>query len=178
MVKLILIILLLTPLSGHLEEHVNSIKRLSTVDKVFYQITTNKPDIDKVFAFRLAGLLVKYAKEHGMDPFRAAAIAMQESTYRKNAINKNRRSADYGMFQINSQTVREYSLDKKKLIENIEYSVNAYFQVMKDKKKLCEKLKNDAWSCYHSKTPSLRLKYKKLVNKYYHVNARKIAQWK
>lgn len=178
MVKIILIILFLMPLNGHLDDNKLPVQTISTTMLVFHQILKNKPDIDRLYAVRLADCLVNAAKKHDMDPHRAAAIAMQESTYRKNAVNKNRFSADYGLFQINSKTVREYGLNKKKLIEDMEYSVNAYFQVMKDKNRLCEKLKNDAWSCYHSKTPSLRLKYKKLVNKYYHVNARKIAQWK
>lgn len=178
MEKLIFILLLLMPLNGYVTERSVQLKKISILDSVYHQIVKNKPDIDKIFAFRFAGLLVEYAKIHDMDPHRAAAIAMQESTYRKHIVSKNRRSKDYGMFQINSQTVRDYGLDKNKLVEDLEYSVSAYFQVMKDKKKLCEKLKHDAWSCYHSKTPSLRLKYKKLVNQYYHVNARKIAQWR
>lgn len=135
--------------------------------KVLEQIIKNKPDIDKALAKRLASSIERYAKVYKADPHRAAAIAMQESTYRSIATIRYGNYFDVGIFQINIRTIKEYGFDKKKLVEDIDYAVESYFKVVTDKKKACKYLKEDAWSCYHSKTKHLRTKYKSLVNRFY-----------
>jgi hypothetical protein len=135
--------------------------------KVLEQIIKNKPNIDKVLAKRLALSIERYAKVYKADPHRAAAIAMQESGYRNIATIKHGNQFDVGMFQINIRTIKEYGFNKKKLIKDIDYAVESYFKVVTDKKKVCKYLKEDAWSCYHSKTKHLRTKYKSLVNRFY-----------
>jgi len=135
--------------------------------KVLEQIIKNKPDIDKNLAKKLASSIERYAKIYKADPHRAAAIAMQESGYRNIATTKHGSHFDVGMFQINIRTIKEYGFNKKELIKNIDYAVESYFKVVTDKKKACKYLKEDAWSCYHSKTKHLRNKYKSLVNRFY-----------
>ena len=139
-------------------------------DAVFKQILKNKPTIDKKLAKKLTVSIRKYAKFYEMDPHRAVAIAMQETGFRNVVVKHPNGAKDYGMFQINSATANYYGIDKARIIQDIDYAVHTYFIIMKDKKKLCRYLDKDAWSCYHSKKPSLRTKYKKLVNKYYIAN--------
>lgn len=134
------------------------------------QILKNNPKVDKKLASKLSAFIHKYALVYKADPFRAVAVAMQESGY-KNAVNKNtNKTRDLGVFQINTKTAKDYKFDTYRLVSDPEYAVKAYFTVMSDKTRMCSKLKKDAWTCYHSKNPVFRKQYKKLVNRYYAIN--------
>lgn len=146
---------------------------LIETDLVLKQIIKNKPKIDRAVAIKLSKLLRKYAAKYKMDPHRAAAIAMQESGYR-NVVNKNRNhTMDVGIFQVNSNTAKAYKFDISRLMVDMDYAVNAYFVIMKDKKQLCKNT-SDSWACYHSKNPTFKANYKKLVEQYY-FNVQKLA---
>ena len=134
------------------------------------QIIKNKPNINKKLANKLSKYIHKYATIFKADSNRAVAIAMQESGF-ANVINKNsNKTRDLGIFQINTKTAKEYGFDTKRLINDQEYSVKAYFTVMRDKVKMCNSRRQDSWICYHSKNRILGSKYKKLVNRFYVVN--------
>lgn len=135
--------------------------------RVIKQILKNKPKLNKKVARQLASSIVKHSTHYKMSPYRAAAIAMQESSY-SFAMNYNKDSSvDVGFFQINSRTAKEHGLNLKKLMTDVDYSVEAYFKVMKEKLKICKNLKSESWQCYHSRTETKRTIYKKLVNRYY-----------
>lgn len=134
---------------------------------IFQQIIANNPKVDKKIAKKLSNYIRKYAFKYNMNPYRAVAVAMQESGYRNIVTKKDNKPFDLGIFQINISTAKEFNLNTKKIITDMEYAVKSYFIIMKNKKDICKKLKKDAWVCYHSKTPSLRERYKKLVNRYY-----------
>lgn len=131
------------------------------------QILKNKPNVDKAFAGKLAKLIHKYATAFKADPNRAVAIAMLESGYKSTVHKNSNKTVDIGIFQINTRTAKYYKMDIKKLIDDYEYSTQAYFTVMRDKIKMCNSLKTEAWQCYHSRNKKLRRKYKLMVNKYY-----------
>lgn len=74
--------------------------------------------------------------------------------------------SDISIFQFHALTIRRYGLDAVKLKNNLEYAVDKHFMIMKDKLKLCKYLGNEAWTCYHSRTPKLRKRYKEDVERY------------
>jgi hypothetical protein len=168
---LILLALLVSPRIGSFEGTINNPTEPEC--KVFKQIIKNKPKVDVRIARQLANLIKKYAFLNEMDPLRAVAIAMQESGYKPIITKKNGKPFDIGIFQINVRTAKEFKLNTKKLMIDMEYSVKSYFIIMKQKKEICKRLKSDSWSCYHSRTPVFRIKYKKLVNRFYPVTSPK-----
>jgi hypothetical protein len=109
----------------------------------------------------------KYSNRFNIDKHRAAAIAMQESGYEAITTMRNNKPFDVGMYQINIRTIKEYGFDIKRLSSDMDYSTWAFMKVLSNKQKICKKLGREAWSCYHSRTPNLRKKYIKLVNRWY-----------
>lgn len=137
---------------------------------------------------KLSNKLAKYGKQYKQDPYRSLAIAMQESSLkminRKDQVivfKKHCKAAgtctksykvidgvtDVGLFQFHVKTILAYKLDPIRLQTDLDYSVSTHFKVLSDKLKQCKSLKQYAWSCYHSKTPTLRKHYAKKVNHYY-----------
>lgn len=98
------------------------------ITKVANQIKTNKPDIDMKYAKALAESIHKHSKDHKIDPGLVAAILAVESMYDHKAYNK--RSKDYGIAQINIKTVSRYKLDKKKLLSDIDYTIESGIKVL------------------------------------------------
>ena len=137
------------------------------VDKIYKQILINNPKIDKRLAKKLSFSLNRFATKYKLDPHRGAAIAMQESGYTNAITYKNGKFFDVGMFQFNVRLIKEKKIDKKRVLNDLDYAVETYFKIMSEKKNLCKSLKEDAWVCYHSRTKGFREKYKKLVNRYY-----------
>ena len=74
---------------------------------------------------------------------------------------------DIGIFQLNVATLKDYKLNPIQAMEDIEYATYCHFLILKSKMKLCKKYGKDSWTCYHSRTPKLRKRYKKMVDKYY-----------
>jgi hypothetical protein len=134
------------------------------------QIFKNNPRIDKKLASQLSRFIHKYATIFKADANRAISIATQESGLRIVTGKNHNNTRDVGIFQINTRTIKEYNFDAKKLMNDPEYSVKAYFTVMQEKQRICSKLKQESWTCYHSRSPALRKAYKKLVNRYYVIN--------
>lgn len=153
-----------------------------SIHRVYCRITSLQPSIDLNFAFYLSNLVYQYAKKYNKDPMISIAIAMQESSL--NNINRVewvvndkgetiRGYSDIGIFQIHAMTAKEFNLDANRLMHDIEYQVASHFEILKRKVAVCkqkrEKLKvavGNEWSCYHSYTPEIRKKYKKLVERY------------
>lgn len=95
----------------------------STLD----QIISNKPTIKRSYAKRIAESIDKYSDLNKIPANVMAAIAMVESSYVLSAHNK--KSRDYGLFQINSFNIKHYKFDKKRLVSDIDYSVMAGVKV-------------------------------------------------
>lgn len=150
-----------------------------------------QPGMSKQEALELADHINKYSKEHNTDPYISVAIGMQESSLtninrkqklvqikqecrdieRKDQACKTKYEitegfTDIGLFQFHVSTVAARGLSVDKLMTDIKYSVKEHVKFLAEKIKDCEG-KQNAWACYHSKTPSFKAKYEKDVLRYY-----------
>ena len=139
---------------------------------IFCQIVRNKPSIDLDYAMELSNLINKVALELGINPTKYAAILAQESMYKLNTQNTKKKCKDYGISQINCETVTGYKFDKKKLLTDLAYSVQAGAIVLSDLKKTYGPLEKDYWCRYNVGTAAKSQnktkwdKYKQLVARY------------
>jgi len=159
----------------------------SNYNDIYKKITTLHPKIEKTLAQSLSKKIDKYSKIYKINPMLAVAIAKQESGLNPN--NHRRQTAlvydkqcdekrckmsyttvsaitDVGLFQFHVKTMEAYNIDPILAKSDLEYQVKTFFELMKSKIKVCSHLKEDAWVCYHSKTPSHRENYKKLVSRF------------
>jgi hypothetical protein len=125
------------------------------------KIRANNPHIDSDYALKLAKTIRKASIKHGIRADKLIGILMQESSYRLSIRNK---TGDYSIGQINIRTIKHYKLDKKRLLNDLDYSVDASAMILADLKDKYDE--EDYWTRYHSFTPKLRAKYKKLVMRY------------
>jgi hypothetical protein len=159
--------------------------------KLYCRILKLQPKADPKWAMALSNAVLKYAKQHKMDPWLSIAIAMQESSLKPqprgikvyvfdNVCDKNNKCKivpkvtrgypDLSPFQLHVNTIKQHNLDPLRLRNDVDYATKWHFEILKVKLKECRSLKNEAWSCYHSRTPWLREHYVKAVSKYYHGN--------
>lgn len=159
------------------------------VHKIYCKIVELQPNADKDWAMEFSNLIFKYSKQYKLDPIRSVAIAAQESSLRE----KNRKQSiivvtevcgvtgectkiskvvngytDLSIWQFHIGTVHDYDMDPIRLMEDLEYATEFHFKLLKIKMALCKNLKEDAWTCYHSKTPRLRKQYKRLVDRFFY----------
>lgn len=151
--------------------------------KIYCKIKSLKPNMTYKKAMHLSNLMYRSARDHKVkNVIISVAIAMQETSLRN--INRKqtvivfeikdgvetfkyvRGSSDIGTFQFHADTIRRYNMDAVKLKNNIAYSVDQHFRLMKKKLKYCKHLGKDAWTCYHSRTPIYRKRYKEDVERY------------
>ena len=62
--------------------------------------------------------------------------------------------------------LKRCQIDFIRLMEDEEYEIDWHLRILKKKMLMCRELGSEAWTCYHSKTPSVRKRYKKLVERY------------
>jgi hypothetical protein len=160
---------------------------------IYCRILELKPNVKKSWAFEFSNILSKYTKKNKLDPMRALAIAMQESSlnevHRKQTVVTHdykcsqtkegseectpeiklvKGFTDLTLFQFHIGTINHFKLDLLRLVEHdLEYAVESYCKIMKSKKKTCAKMGEDAWVCYHSKSKNLQEIYKTQVDRYY-----------
>lgn len=154
---------------------------------IFCQILTLRPSIDKSWAYQFSNLLFKYAKQFNMDPMRSLAIAMQETSLKnqhrtrkvlvfynkcqdKKCIKTYKEvegASDLSIFQFHIKTIKHFDIDPLKLNNSLEYAVKSHFKLLKYKQQRCAYLKENAWACYHSKTPKYQKRYISMVNRWY-----------
>lgn len=120
-------------------------------------------------AMELSNTISRLGKKFGVNPHLIVAIAMQESSLR----NVNRVSGvidasgcrlvvtDYGMLQVNVNSIKHYKLHGDLLSWNREYQLYAGVLILADKIKTF-----GHWSAYHSMTPKHNQKYRQLVGRY------------
>ena len=90
-------------------------------------IQKNNKLIDLKTAQEVSKSLRKYANIYKLPYDVMSAIAATESQYDVGAVNK--KSDDFGIYQINQYNIDALKLDKQKLLTNIDYSVEAGFKV-------------------------------------------------
>ena len=114
------------------------------------------PSIDERDAHVLAANLATLSP----DPCLSIAIGMQESSLR----NVEGKTRDYGYFQLTRHAMAGHT--KEEILADVGLQVVLHLEHLKEKKKQCKHLDSEWWTCYHSKTPKFRLKYRDMVNKY------------
>jgi soluble lytic murein transglycosylase-like protein len=141
----------------------------NNIEKINYLIKKNNPRINDDYSKNIARFIFKNSMKYNIDPKLFAAILMQESTYKLAAKNcKKSRCTDYGISQIHKSTVKNYNFDKHKLLNDLEYSIEAGFKVLSDFKEKYGNKEKDYWTRYNTSHMYKRKIYKKLVMRYYH----------
>lgn len=140
-------------------------RRVSNLSLLIY-ILLLQPATPMRVAEELATELVVQSVE-GDDLTLAVAIAMQESSL----LARTGSELDHGLFNLHLYTINDYGLDASSLkgTECVRCQVRAYYLIMRDKIRRCQRFGDEAWSCFHSATPKHRLKYVEDVGRYYNV---------
>jgi len=162
---------------------------------IFCHIKRVKPSMGYKEAMNMSNLIYKYARKYkNNNPILSVAITMQETRLRRidrkqtiivficrgelvkekskyKCLGEERAVyvegySDISLFQFHAVTIRREGLDPVRLKNNLEYAIEQHFKLMKKKLKICKHLGDEAWTCYHSRTPRLRKRYKEDVEKY------------
>lgn len=166
-----------------------------TKHPIYCQIVNNKPSIDKPYAMKLSNVIHKKTQQYNINPVIFTAILAQESMYNVTAQNctiglvlkykpkidsnkildldkssylyeKARVCTDFGISQIHYGTVKAYNFKIKKLIWDLDYSVEAGAKVLNYFKRY-QKKEKDWWTRYNSPTRVNRDTYKRLVERFF-----------
>lgn len=70
---------------------------------------------------KVAKAITKYAKKYEIEREVLSCVLKVESGYRMNVVSK---TFDYGIAQINIRTIKAQNLDKRKLLTDLDYSLN------------------------------------------------------
>ena len=109
---------------------------------LYQQILKNNPKIDSTYAARLSNLIADASRNHGIPAKIYAAILMQESAYNLSAQNKTCGLkgldseetscviTDFGISQIHYKNLKRFGLDKKLLVTDLQYSIDAGAKVL------------------------------------------------
>lgn len=92
------------------------------------QIARNNPELSFTYARKLSNIIYKASRKHKIPSDIFTAILKQESNYKLGAINK--KSNDYGIAQVNKFNIIKLGLDKDKLLNDLNYSVNAGAKIL------------------------------------------------
>jgi len=131
---------------------------------IYCQIIKNNPTINKAYAFKLSNVIHYSAKLYDINPNLYTSILAQESMYKLRAVNT--RSKDYGIAQINHNTIKAYGFSIDKLTSDVEYSVKAGARVLADFKRSYGHKEKSYWTRYNSSKPDKRIKYQQLVESF------------
>lgn len=145
-----------------------------SVNDTFVQVKANNPRLSVEYAERLSKSICKSATRHGVPPMEYTAILMQESAYKLNAVNK--RSNDYGIAQINEYNIRAWKMSKKRLLGDLEYSVDQGAFILSWFYKTYRMREPDTWLCRYNVgvkpmkgvTERLCLKYYNKVQRFFY----------
>ena len=156
-------------------------------NRLFCKIMQFDKHTDPKFAMELSNKIFAKAKANGVDPNVALAILMHESglrninTYKTSTVVSEvcnnqecgkttttvEKLFDMSIAQINFNTAQGYGFDIPKLYKgDLDYALDCYMTILRDKIHLCPQLGRDAWSCYHSTTEQYRIIYVELVSRY------------
>lgn len=115
-----------------------------------------QPEIVEQDAHTIAAILATQSP----DPCLTIAIGMQESTL----TNVEGPTNDYGYFQLTHHAMAGHT--KEEVMADAGLQTVLHLAHLEEKRKQCKHLDSEWWTCYHSKTPEFRLKYRDMVNKY------------
>lgn len=133
-------------------------QNLPVEDHPLYQRSIKiNPKLTPEYRVDLIHTIYRVAARHGISSKKLFAILAQECRFRLNCVN--RISKDYGIGQINIRTIQAFGFDQEKLLNDLEYSVEAAAIVLSDFKKRHGKNEPNFWSRYNSGTPSKRQAY-------------------
>lgn len=124
---------------------------------VYNQILSNRPEIDKVKAKKIAHHISMVNIRYKIPKKIYTAILMQESRYTLDAVNK--KSDDYCMAQINIRTVKAFNFDKKRLLTDLRYCIEAGAIVLADFQKMYAHKENTWFTRYNSSNTKKRKIY-------------------
>lgn len=121
---------------------------------------------------QLAKAIEKQSEKHGLDWKLVTAIMFQESSLRldpQNCLDKSTRcQGDYGIGQVRYKVWKSHlNLDKKRMLTDLNYSVEMSVKVLADYKKRYGKRELNWYTRYHSATPIHRANYADKINKAY-----------
>jgi soluble lytic murein transglycosylase-like protein len=140
--------------SGFADEHYLGDRLLSVnesqlimVGTVQQQILRNSPKPPHS-ALRLASAFVSSGLKHGVDPRLLAAIGFVESRYFVGAVNK--RSNDWGLMQVNSYNIKAMKLSKRRLLTDVEYSIDSGARILAYFQKRYKKSEPNTWMCRYN----------------------------
>lgn len=150
---------------------VNFYKLDCATNPIYCQIKKNKPDINSEYALNLSHNIKKMEQKYGISGNLLAAILMQESKYKLNAVGCQKKCKDFGISQINDHTSTRYGFDKIRLMNDLSYSVEAGAMVLSWFKVNYGSKEKDWYTRYNCGTGGMTSKktcqnYKKLVQKY------------
>ena len=156
--------------------------------KIYCHIKKLKPEMNHNKALTLSNLIYKYSKQYGTDPHISVAIGMQESglkeihaktsgLHKVEVCDENNLCwleyqpitiyTDLSIFQFHYRSINIYRLNQKKILEHdLDHIVHSHIRILAGKIKNCQDLGQEAWVCYHSRTPVKRNLYYKLVKRY------------
>jgi soluble lytic murein transglycosylase-like protein len=111
------------------------------------------------------------AKTYDINPQLLKIIAMTESNFRTDAVNKNRDGTlDIGLMQINSSWIEKLDLNAARLIENPCYNALTGARILRD----CIDRHGYTWEavgCYNASAREKRIRYSwRILNKLKNVN--------
>lgn len=129
---------------------------------VYKHVLKNRPDIDPIYANKLAKAIYNASMRYGLNPNKLSALFAQECMYKLNCVNATK---DYSIGQINIKTANFYGFDVNRLLIDLDYSVNCTALILNDLK-LKYGNESDYWTRYHSFRPNLRKRYKLAVSRY------------
>lgn len=139
-------------------------KPLKPHQAVYNHVLKNKPDLDPTYAEALSRAIYRASVKHGLNPLKVSAILRQECRYKLRCINNT--TKDYGIGQININTIEGFKFDKHKLLNDLDYSVEAATIVLADFKRMYGHREKDYWTRYNTSNPEKRKKYQQLVAQY------------
>lgn len=131
---------------------------------IYNQIYKNNPKLEHNYVYRLAGVIIKAAKKYDLNPKKLSAILAQECRYKLNCINH--KTKDYSIGQINIKTVIAFKLNKKRLLEDLEYSVDSSAMILANFKRMYGKKEKNWWTRYNSSNSFKRAQYEQLVSRF------------
>lgn len=152
--------------------------------EVLSQIQKNNPSLDQAYAEKLAQVIVEKSIKFRIPANVFTAILMQESGYNVAAkavkcgfVNETSEEkkcviTDFGISQIHHKNISRFKFDRKKLLSNLEYSVDAGAKVLSTYTRYSHK-EPKTWFCrYNTGTRSFKkikencLEYKHKVDRY------------
>lgn len=115
---------------------------------VYMQIMRNTNGNPPHSPVELAQAIENSAAMYGLSANLLAAIAAVESGYFVGAINS--RTADYGIMQVNAHNIKALKLNKKRLLTDIQYSMDSGAKILAWFKKKYAKKELKTWFCRYN----------------------------